>query len=194
MVLCVVKVNAQVQANGMNLPLILSAFEYKLPGNTSLPSLNEELNQLKAFDKGNYKYSISDYFSKPKASSFQLSPNGKYLSYREKDENSKNHIYVKEIATNKIKRAIEEKEELVSDFGWINDERLYYSMDKGGNENYHIYAVNLDGSNLIDLTPFDNIKAGILKILKDQKDYIIVSMNKNNKQIFDPYKLNVVTD
>jgi dipeptidyl aminopeptidase/acylaminoacyl peptidase len=187
------KIVGEFQADGMNLPLILSAFVYKLPGNTLLPSSNEELNQLKAFDEGNYKYSVSDYFSKPKASSFQLSPNGKYLSYREKDENSKNHIYVKEIATNKITRAIEEKEELVSDFGWINDERLYYTMDKGGNENYHIYAVNLDGSNLIDLTPFDNVTAFISKILKDQKDYIIVSMNKNNKQIFDPYKLNVVT-
>lgn len=178
---------------GMTLPLTLTSFESKLPGNTSLPTSKEALDKLKAYDKGNYKYSVSDYFAKPKASSFQLSPNGKYMSYREKDDNNKRHIYVKEIATGTIKRAIEEKDELVRGYGWINDERLYFSMDKGGDENYHIYGVNVDGSNLKDLTPFDGVQASILNILKEQKDYIIVSMNKNNKQVFEPFKLNIVT-
>ncbi|VXC14676.1 S9 family peptidase [Flavobacterium sp. 9AF] len=178
---------------GMNLPLTLTSFESKLPGNTALPSSKEELAQLKSYDKGNYKYSVSDYFAKPKASSFQLSPNGKYMSYREKDENNKRHIYVKELATGNIKKAIEEKEELVRGYGWINDERLFFSMDKGGDENFHIYAVNLDGTNLKDLTPFDGVQASIQNILKEQKDYIIVSMNKNNKQVFEPFKLNIVT-
>src|SRR5690606_20451825 len=51
----------------------------------------------------------------------------------------------------------------------------------------------LDGSNVKDLTPFDGIQASIINSLKDQKDHIIITMNKNNPQIFDPYKLNVVT-
>ncbi|MBC5833370.1 prolyl oligopeptidase family serine peptidase [Flavobacterium sp. F372] len=178
---------------GMNLPLTLTSFESKLPGNTTLPSSKEELEKLKAFEKGNFNYSVSDYFAKPKASSFQLSPNGKYMSYREKDENKKRHVYVKELATGKVKKAIEEKEELISGYGWINDERLYFSMDKGGDENFHIYGVNIDGSNLKDLTPFDGVQASIENILKEQKDYIIVSMNKNNKQVFEPFKLNIVT-
>ncbi|WP_130736255.1 S9 family peptidase [Flavobacterium sp. J27] len=178
---------------GMNLPLTLTSFESKLPGNTALPSSKEELAQLKSYDKGNYKYSVSDYFARPKASGFQLSPNGKYMSYREKDENNKRHVYVKELATGKVQRAIEEKEELVRGYGWINDERLFFAMDKGGDENYHVYAVNLDGSNLKDLTPFDGVQASIQNILKEQKDYIIVSMNKNNKQVFEPFKLNIVT-
>ena len=114
---------------GMNLPLTLTSFESKLPGNTALPSSKEELDQLKSYDKGNYKYSVSDYFARPKASGFQLSPNGKYMSYREKDENNKRHIYVKELATGKVQRAIEEKEELVRGYGWINDERLFFAMD-----------------------------------------------------------------
>ncbi len=178
---------------GMDLPLTLTKFESKLPGNIKLPSSNQELLTLRTFDKGTYKYKVSDYFAKPKASGFKLSPNGQFLSYREKDDKSKRHIYVKNIKTGESKRAIEEKEELVRDYGWINNERLYYAMDKGGDENYHIYAVNLDGSNLKDMTPFDGVTASISKILKEQKDYIIISMNKNNKQVFEPYKLNVVT-
>lgn len=178
---------------GMDLPLTLSKFVSKLPGDTSLPSSEKDLLALRNLDKVNYKYKVSDYFAKPKASGFQLSPNGQYLSYREKDDKNKRHIYVKNIKTGEIKRAIEEKEELVRGFGWINNERLYYAMDKGGDENYHIYGVNLDGSNLKDLTPFDGVTASISNILKEQKDFVIISMNKNNKQVFEPYKLNVVT-
>jgi dipeptidyl aminopeptidase/acylaminoacyl peptidase len=179
--------------SGMDLPLTLTKFESKLPGDTQLPSSNEDLLALRNLDKGACKYKVSDYFAKPKASGFKLSPNGQFLSYREKDEKNKRHIYVKNIKSGVTNRAIEEKEELVRDYGWINNERLYFSMDKGGDENYHIYAVNLDGSNLKDMTPFDGVTASISKILKDQKDYIIISMNKNNKQVFEPYKLNVVT-
>ena len=178
---------------GMDLPLILSKFESKLPGDMTLPSNEKELLALRQLDKGNYKYKVSDYFAKPKASGFQLSPNGQYLSYREKDDKNKRHIYVKNIKTGETKRAIEEKEELVRGYGWINSERLYYAMDKGGDENYHIYGVNLDGSNLKDLTPFDGVTASISNILKEQKDFVIITMNKNNKQVFEPYKLNVVT-
>ncbi|MDR1682758.1 MAG: S9 family peptidase [Candidatus Symbiothrix sp.] len=165
----------------------------KLPGNTAFPSSDEELDALKAFDKGDFKYHVEDYFSRPKASQFQLSPNGKYMSYREKDENNKRHIFVKDLETAQTQCIVEEKDELIRGYGWINDERLVYVMDEGGNENYHIYAADTDGSNPLDLTPFDDVKASILNDLKDQKDYIIISMNKNNPQVFEPYKLNVVT-
>jgi dipeptidyl aminopeptidase/acylaminoacyl peptidase len=165
----------------------------QIPGNSALPSSDEELKALAGFDKGDFKYQVEDYWARPKASEFQLSPNGKYMSYREKDDNNKRHVFVKELATGNTKRIIEEGEELIRGYGWINDERLIYVMDKGGNENYHIFAANIDGSNMIDLTPFEDVMAHIINSLKEQKDYIIVSMNKNNKQVFDPYKLNVVT-
>lgn len=186
-------IEGNVEQMGFSLPLTLQRFESKLPGNTALPSTEEELKALAALDKGNYKYRVEDYFAKPKASAFQLSPNGKYLSYMEKDDAGKRHVYVKEIATGTVKRAIEEKDELIKGYGWINDERLFFVMDKGGNENYHLFASNIDGSNTRDLTPFDGVKASILNMLKEQKDYMIISMNKNNPQIFEPYKLNVVT-
>ena len=65
---------------GMSLDLTLNRFESKLPGNPYLVSTDEELKSLIAFDGGDYKYSVADYFARPKASSFQLSPNGKYMS------------------------------------------------------------------------------------------------------------------
>ncbi len=178
---------------GMELPLTLSKFENKLPGNTALPSSKAELKALAAKDKGNYKYKVEDYFAKPKASSFQLSPDGKYMSYQEKDNQLKNHVYIKNIKTGETKRVIEEKDELIRGYGWVNDDHLIYVMDKGGNENYHLYSVKVDGTGDKELTPFEGVKVGILAILKEDTEHIIIQMNKNNPQINEPYKLNIIT-
>ena len=179
--------------SGMELPLELEKSENKLPGNPELVTADNELMELVKLDKGDYKYTVEDYFAKPKARSFQFSPNGKYLSYREKDENGKNHVYVKEIATEKVTRVIEEKDELVRGFGWVNNERLVYVMDQGGDENYHLYTAKISGGESKDLTPYDGVQVNFLELLKEDKDHIIISMNKDNKQIFEPYKINVVT-
>ena len=178
---------------GMELPLILRKGEVTIPGNPDLVTTAAELDALASLDQGNFKYSVEDYFAKPKASSFRFSPDGKYLSYREKDANGKRHIYVKDLSTGAVTRAIEEKEELVRGYGWVNNQRLIYAMDKGGDENYHIYAVDLDGSNLMDLTPYEGVQASILEQLKEDKEHVIVSMNRNNPQVFEPYRLNVRT-
>jgi hypothetical protein len=60
------------------------------------------------------------------------------------------------------------KEELIREYFWINNERLVYTMDKGGNENYQIFATDLDEM-YINLTPYDGIKAAILKTVEKQR-------------------------
>lgn len=178
---------------GMEFPLVLTRGELKKPGDTSLPSTDAELKALAAKETGTYKYSVKDYFAKPASSEFQLSPDGTYMSYREKDENLKNHVYVKNVKTGEVKRIITEGDELVRGYGWANDNRLIYVMDKGGNEDYHMFAVNTDGSNPKELTPYDGVKVNILALLKEDKEHMIISMNKNNPQVFDPYKININT-
>ena len=164
----------------------------KLPGIPELVSSDKELKVLAAYDTGDFKYSVSDYQAMPNSLFFKLSPNGKYLSYLEK-EDLRYNINIKEISTGEVTRVVEEKEEIIIYYYWVNNERLIYLKDKGGDENYHIYAVDIDGKNETDLTPFAGVKAQVLSILKEQKDYIIISMNKDNPQIEEPYRLNVFT-
>ncbi|MEX0360387.1 MAG: TolB family protein, partial [Allomuricauda sp.] len=181
------------QLAGLSLLLGFTSLAQEKPGNPELATSDAELLSLAALDQGDYRYTVEDYFANPKAFTFRFSPDGKYLSYRESDENGKQHIFVKNIATGETQMAIEEKEELVRGYGWLNNSRLYYSMDQGGDENYHIYAVDLDGSNLKDLTPFDGVRAQFTELLREDKEHIIVSMNKNNPQVFEPYLVNLNT-
>ncbi len=187
------KVTGTFYQGGMELPLVLEKTVKTIPGNPDLASSDEELNSLIALAEGDFKYSVEDYFARPKASTFRFSPDGRYMSYREKDENGKRHIYVKNVGSGEITKAIEEGEELVRSYAWLNNNRLAYTSDKGGDENYHVFAVDLDGSNLKDLTPFEGVRAQFSNLLEDDKEHIIVDLNKNNPQVFEPYKINVVT-
>lgn len=164
----------------------------KLPGDLTLPSSKENLEKLVSYDKGDFKYKVEDYFARPNASQFQFSPDGLYLSYQEKDSEKKNHVYVKELKTGKITKAIVEKEDLIGSYGWLNNKRLFFTQDKGGDENHHIYAVDLNGKNQRDLTPFDDVTLNYVALIKDT-EFLIVTLNKNNKQIFEPYKIDYNT-
>lgn len=164
----------------------------KLPGDPALVSTKATFENLISYDKGNFKYRVEDYFARPKASQFKISPDGQYLSYKEKDNDSKNHVYVKDLKTGKITKALEEKNDLIKSYGWLDKKRLFYTQDRGGNENIHLYAADVDGKNLKDLTPFEGITLNSVRIIKDTP-FVIVTMNKNNKQIFEPYKINFNT-
>ncbi|KMQ68909.1 peptidase S9 [Chryseobacterium sp. FH2] len=164
----------------------------KLPGDPALVSSKATFDKLISYDKGNFKYKVEDYFARPKASQFKISPDGQYLSYKEKDKDSKNHVYVKDFKTGKVTKALVEKEDLIKSYGWLDKKRLFYTQDKGGNENIHLYAADIDGKNLKDLTPFEGITLGNVRLVKDT-EFVIVTMNKNNKQIFEPYKINFNT-
>ena len=164
----------------------------KLPGDPTLVSSKATIEKLISYDKGNFKYKVEDYFARPKASQFKLSPDGQYLSYKEKDKDSKNHVYVKDLKSGAITKALVEKDDLIRSYGWLDKKRLFYTQDKGGNENIHLYAADIDGKNLKDLTPYEGITLGSVRLIKDT-EFVIVTMNKNNKQIFEPYKINFNT-
>ncbi|WP_316776553.1 S9 family peptidase [Pedobacter antarcticus] len=162
----------------------------KKPGNAALVSNKAELQKLMDASQGNYKYQVEDYFKTPKSSNFSLSPKGKYLAYKEQNKQGKSEVKIKEISTGKVKTALEEKDKVIAAFGWASEGTLIYMMDNNGDENYHLYAVNIDGTNNIDLTPYEGVKANLLNRLPDNKDFVIVSMNLNNKQIYEPYRIN----
>lgn len=161
-----------------------------LPGDTTLPSSKYELLEVASLEKGEYKYSVEDFIQTPKQFDFRLSPDGQYLSFKERDNNGKIHISVKNIETDSISQVIQENKEIIGDYGWISGNRFYYMMDNGGDENYHLYAVDIDGKNQIDLTPYGKVQ---VSVLSEIESFLIIQMNKDNSQIYEPYKINFRT-
>ena len=139
------------------------------------------------------KIPLEDFFRNPEKSSFNISPNGLKIAYMKPwDEgNRMMNIYVKAIESDEELRLTKASERSIYGFFWISDERIAYVQDKGGDENLRIYAVNIDGTNEVNLTPFDNVKSQIIDDLNDDPDFMIIGLNIRNPKIHDAYRLNV---
>ncbi len=135
---------------------------------------------------------VEDLFKNSEKRTFRISPNGKYISYLAPWKTRMN-IYVKEIGSDSAKVVTNLEDRSIYGYYWANDNRLVYVRDQGGDENLHIYAVDKDGSNLKDLTPFEGVRAQIIDDLEDNEDEMIISLNNRIPQIFDPYRLNIKT-
>ncbi|MGH3187355.1 MAG: prolyl oligopeptidase family serine peptidase [Streptosporangiaceae bacterium] len=74
-----------------------------------------------------------------------------------------------------------------------DDRHLLYLQDTGGDENWRLYDVDLETMARRDLTPFDGIQARILATRKSHRDEVLVGMNRQNSQLHDVYRLDLVT-
>ncbi len=166
--------------------------ETLLPGDISLPTSSEELQELIAASKGDFKYSVEDFFKNPEKTGYQLSPDGTHFSYMGPYERRQN-LFVQKIGEEKAIRITSETDRDIAGYFWANDNRILFVKDSGGDENFQLYAVDKDGAKSKDLTPFEDVRILIIDDLRDIEDEIIIGMNKNNPQLFEPYRLNIST-
>jgi len=135
---------------------------------------------------------LKDFFRNPVKVSYSLSPNGEYLAFMQPWENRLN-IFVEKIGTGQATRITSAKARDISGYAWKGDNRIVYIQDTGGDENFRLYAVSIDGSNPKDLTPFEKVRAQIIDRLEQNENEILVGLNKRVKQVFDVYRINVNT-
>jgi dipeptidyl aminopeptidase/acylaminoacyl peptidase len=135
---------------------------------------------------------VEDFFKNSEQRTFRLSPNGEFIAYLAPYE-SRMNIHVRKFDSDSVTRVTSVTDRDLAGYFWANDNRLVYIRDKGGNENFHLFAVDKDGSNEKDLTPFDGVRAQIIDDLEDNEDEMIVGLNKRNPQVFDPYRINIKT-
>ena len=135
---------------------------------------------------------LEDFFKNPEKSSYQISPNGAYFSYMAPYENRMN-IFIQKRGESTSVQITKETDRDVAGYFWPNDHQIIFLKDSGGDENYHLFGVDIDGSHAISYTDFDGVRAQILDDLPEQKNFMIIGLNKRNPQVFDPYRLNLET-
>lgn len=143
------------------------------------------------------RYEIKDFFGNPDRTGYQLSPDGKTLSYMAPFERRRNlHIVALPADGSapdfaKAKRLTSETARDIAGYFWKGNGHLLYVKDFGGDENFHVVSVDVKSGDVKDLTPVQKIQASIIDDLRDDPDHILVQHNQRNPQIFDVYKINV---
>lgn len=131
-------------------------------------------------------------FGNPDKAMVSVSPNGEKIAYLAPRDGVLN-VYVSDIAdpTNG-KPVTNDRHRGVRTYFWCyNPAYMFYLQDEKGDEDWHLYRVNLTTFEAKNLTPFKKVQANINKVSKKFPDKIIIELNKEDPKYFDLYELDI---
>jgi dipeptidyl aminopeptidase/acylaminoacyl peptidase len=133
---------------------------------------------------------LRDFFRNPVAAAYQVSPGGDYISWMAPWE-SRLNVFVQPVdGSAEPRRLTSATKRDIGGYFWSAKDQIVFLQDDGGDENFHLYAVNSDGSGQKDLTPFPEVRAGVVDDLREDEDHILVSLNKRDARVFDVFRIN----
>jgi len=132
-------------------------------------------------------------FGNPVKAAPKVSPDGRMLAYIAPADSVLN-VWVKTIGADDDRAVTKDTDQGIFRFFWAADNKhVIYLQDANGDENWRIYAVNIESGEIRDLTPFEGVQAEIVDQNKRHPDTLIVMMNREDPRFHDVYSLNVTT-
>ena len=133
-------------------------------------------------------------FGNPEKVSPQISPDGARLAWIAPDKKNVLQVWVKTIGKDDDKIVTADPKRGIRQFFWAeNSKMLIYMQDSDGDENFHLFGVDLASGNVRDLTPFQGVKAQTTAVDPNFPDTILVALNLRNRTLFDVYRLDLNT-
>src|SRR5262245_28473262 len=131
-------------------------------------------------------------FGNPERTSPALSPDGARLAWLAPDTNNVLQVWVKTIGKDDDKIVTADKKRGIRQYVWAKDNKtLLYLQDSDGDENFHIYGVDLEAGNVRDYTPFQGVRADVADLEIDFPNEVLVTLNLRDRSLFDVYRLNL---
>jgi dipeptidyl aminopeptidase/acylaminoacyl peptidase len=140
------------------------------------------------------------FFGDPEISGSQISPDGRFITFL-KPFRGRRNIWIK-TRTESFEGArpiTADTTRPVNAYFWSLDSKyVLYAQDKGGDENYRIYAVDPNASGdpvppARDLTPVGKVRAIVIDVPRKTPDEILIGLNDRRPDLHDVYRLTLST-
>ena len=145
-----------------------------------------------AEDDGTKLISRQVLFGNPDKASARLSPDGTKLSYLAPKDGVLNVFVGPVDDVSAAKPVTDDKKRGIRIYFWAYDNNhILYLQDTGGDEDWHVYSVDLESGETKDLTPLDKVAAQIEAVSEKFPEEIIVGINDRDPQFHDVYRVNI---
>ena len=133
-------------------------------------------------------------FGNPDKASARLSPDGTKLSYLAPRDGVLN-VFVGPLDDPAAAKPVtDDKYRGIRSYFWAEDSKhVLYVQDKGGDEDWHVYSVDLESGETKDLTPIDKVNAQIVGVSEKFPEEIMVGLNDRDARYHDIYRVNIGT-
>ena len=133
-------------------------------------------------------------FGNPEKASGEISPDGKWIGYVAPDEGVLNVFVAPREHPAQAKVVTHDRKRGVRSFSFTYDGKyVLYPQDEGGNENFHLFGVDLTTNKETDLTPFKNARADLAQLSPKHPHEVLVNANDRNPKYFDPIRIDLRT-
>jgi dipeptidyl aminopeptidase/acylaminoacyl peptidase len=124
----------------------------------------------------------------------RISPDGNKMSFRAPVEGVMN-LWVAELGdiANAKPMTQDTGRGIPTHFWSLDSRQIFFTQDKNGDENWHLYRIDIDSGEIADLTPYDGVQAAQMKQSEHHPGVVIVGMNDRDPKWHDIYSVNVAT-
>jgi dipeptidyl aminopeptidase/acylaminoacyl peptidase len=134
-------------------------------------------------------------FGNPTRTQARIAPNGSHLSWLAPSSEGVLNVWVQTTDRTQPPRQV------TGDLGrgirfhtWSQDGKyVLYLQDRGGDENWHLYAVQLEGGKARDLTPFEGVRAQNLITDPEHPGEVLIGLNRRDRRTFDMYRIKLAS-
>lgn len=132
-------------------------------------------------------------FSNPTTLAVQISPDGQWLSYLRPSTDKVLNIWLQDVKFKQNPILIShDTHRGIHDYAWAMDSKhVLYFQDQGGNENSHLYSIDITNKSTKDLTPYPKGRAENLMLNKDYPSQVLIGLNNRDPQVFDMYRIDL---
>jgi dipeptidyl aminopeptidase/acylaminoacyl peptidase len=137
---------------------------------------------------------VEEFFKDPEKFSWNISPDGEYISYLSPHKGHTN-VFVRKISDSIGTPVTNDTARNIYQYQWKGN-RILYLQDVGGDENFQLFSVSSDGKDLKNLTPFPKVRTEILdgwRYVPGKENEVMIGLNKRDPRYFDPYSINIET-
>ena len=136
----------------------------------------------------------SKLFGNPSRAGASLSPDGQWLSWLAPRDGVMN-IWVAPVARlDEARPLTASKDRPIRQSFWAPDSSMVmYIQDKGGDENFLLYGIDLQSGQERTLTPFSNTRVEIVNVSPLVKDRILIGLNNRDARWHDVHSLELKT-
>ena len=133
-------------------------------------------------------------FGNPVKASPQLSPEGTRLSYLAPSDKGVLNVWVRTIGQSDDAQVTNDTHRGIRIHFWAEDgKHLFYLQDLNGDENFHVYSVDLEAKVVRDLTPFQGVRAANIMVDRQHPNEMLVGLNLRDRRVFDMYRIDLAS-
>ncbi len=132
---------------------------------------------------------LEDFFLNPTKTDFKISPDGSVLAYLS-PQNKRMNIFIQDLPSGNPRMLTNFSDRDVANFEWGNNRTIVFLKDNGGDENFLLYAMNIDNAEIKTVTP-SGTRAAIVDLLEEDDEHIAFSCNIKDPAMSDLFKLNL---